>query len=103
MPLETPVALFLFNRPQLTAGVFGEIARQRPRRLFLVADGPRHDADRPLCDAARAVVATIDWPCDIYSHFSDVNLGCRRRMSSGIDFVFDHVDEAILLEDDCLP
>ena len=103
MPLETPVALFLFNRPQLTERVFTEIARQRPRRLFLIADGPRHQADRELCDAARHAVCNIDWPCEVYRHFSDFNLGCRRRMASGIDFVFDHVDEAILLEDDCLP
>lgn len=35
-------------------------------------------------------------------NYADVNLGCRRRVSSGIDWVFDTVEEAII-EDDCLP
>jgi hypothetical protein len=32
-----------------------------------------------------------------------VNLGCGIRVATGIDWVFEHVDEAIILEDDCLP
>ena len=31
------------------------------------------------------------------------NLGCGARVSSGLDWVFDAVDEAIVIEDDCLP
>ena len=31
------------------------------------------------------------------------NLGARRRYSSGVDWVFSEVDEAIVLDDDCLP
>jgi hypothetical protein len=34
---------------------------------------------------------------------SDVNLGCKRRVSSGLDWVFDTVDRAIVLEDDIVP
>jgi hypothetical protein len=30
-------------------------------------------------------------------------MGCRRRVSSGIDWIFSQVEEAIILEDDCLP
>ena len=101
--LDTPVALFLFNRPELTCRVFERIREARPRRLLLIADGPRHDADRPRCAAAREVVAQIDWPCDVERHFSEQNLGCRVRMSSGLDWVFRRTERAILLEDDCLP
>jgi hypothetical protein len=32
-----------------------------------------------------------------------VNLGCKRRISSGIDWVFRRVEEAVILEDDCVP
>src|SRR5207244_1310439 len=42
-PLDTPVALFLFNRPAFTAQVFAAIRAARPRRLLLIADGPRDD------------------------------------------------------------
>ena len=35
--------------------------------------------------------------------FSDVNLGCRKRVASGISWAFGLVDRAIILEDDCVP
>jgi hypothetical protein len=36
-------------------------------------------------------------------NYSEVNLGCGLRPASGIDWVFQNVEEAIILEDDCLP
>lgn len=103
--LRTPVAFLIFNRPDTTAAVFGAIAKARPETLFVIADGPR--ASRPgeqaLCAAARAIIDQVDWPCRVLTNFSDQNLGCRRRVSSGIDWVFSLVEEAIFLEDDCLP
>jgi hypothetical protein len=103
--LDTPVALFIFNRPDTTRRVFSEIARARPRRLLVVGDGPR--AGRPgeadKVAEARAVVDRVDWDCEVATNFSPANLGCRERMSSGIDWVFTRAEEAIFLEDDCLP
>jgi hypothetical protein len=100
-----PVALFVFNRPNLTTQVFERIRAAGPRRLLIVADGPR--ATRPedvqLCEATRRIVTSPDWGCDLLTHFADVNLGCRHRMSSGLDWVFEQCSEAIILEDDCLP
>jgi hypothetical protein len=72
---------------------------------LVIADGPR--ADRPgepeKCAAARAVVENIDWDCEVLRNFSEVNLGCGTRPASGISWVFQNVEEAIILEDDCLP
>src|SRR5262249_48098357 len=53
--------------------------------------------------ATRAVAASVDWPCEVLTNFSEPNLGCKRRVSSGVDWVFAQVEEAILLEDDCVP
>jgi hypothetical protein len=103
--LHTPVAFFVFNRPESTARVFAEIARARPRMLLVVADGPREDRSGEVerCRAARAVVERMDWDCEVLTRFADTNLGCKRRLSSGLDWVFDTVEQAIILEDDCLP
>jgi hypothetical protein len=101
--LKTPVALVVFNRPHLTELVFRTIARARPRLLFVVADGPRSSEEAELCRQTRAVVERVDWDCDVRINFSDVNLGPRRRCSSGFDWVFSQVESAILLEDDCVP
>ena len=44
--MRTPVALIIFNRPHHTARVFAEIAKARPERLLLIADGPRPTGQR---------------------------------------------------------
>lgn len=99
------MAFFIFNRPELTWRVFERIAQARPPRLLVVADGPREDneQDRALCAAARDVLQRVDWPCEVLTEFSARNLGCRKRLSSGLDWVFSKVPEAIILEDDVLP
>jgi hypothetical protein len=103
--LATPVALLLFNRPDTTERVFEAVAAARPRTLLVVADGPRRDreGEAEACAAARAITDRVDWPCDVRHEYSDVNLGCARRVSTGIDWIFRNVEEAIILEDDCVP
>jgi hypothetical protein len=103
--LSTPVAFLIFNRATTTERVFAEIARAKPRQLLLIADGPRPDreeeADR--CAATRAIVDQVNWDCQVLKNYADCNLGCKKRVSSGLDWVFRNVEEAIILEDDCLP
>jgi hypothetical protein len=103
--LTTPVAFIVFNRPVTTERVFAEIARAKPPKLLVVADGPRPDrrGEVEKVAASRAILERVDWDCEILTNFSDVNLGCRQRVSSGINWVFEQVEEAIILEDDCLP
>jgi hypothetical protein len=102
---DVPVAFLIFNRPEVTARVFQAIRAARPRQLLVVADGPRPDRDGEAerCARARAVLERVDWPCQVLRTFSDVNLGCGRRISSGLDWVFDTVERALVFEDDCLP
>jgi len=103
--LRAPVAFFIFNRPETTKQVFDRIARARPQRLFVVADGPRAGrvADEELCRRARSVAEGVDWNCEVLRDYADTNLGCKRRVATGIDWVFRNTEEAIILEDDCVP
>jgi len=103
--MKTPVALCLFNRPGTTEQVFAAIAKAQPPVLLVVADGPRPDrvGEAEKCAAARAVIERVDWPCDVRTNFANTNLGLKRRMSSGITWVFEQVEEAIILEDDIVP
>lgn len=104
LQIKTPVAFLIFNRPDTTSQVFEVIRAARPPRLLVVADGPRTlQGDAEKCQATRAIIQGVDWPCEVMTNFSDVNMGCKRRVSSGLDWVFDTVEEAIILEDDCLP
>lgn len=103
--LNTPVAFIIFNRPDTTQLVFEAIAKARPTRLLVVSDGPRatRQGEDELVRKTRAIIDQVDWPCEVSCNYSDINLGCKKRVSSGIDWVFDQVEEAIILEDDCLP
>lgn len=102
--VKTAVAFFVFNRPELTQRVFSEIARAQPSILFLVADGPRSNpSDVENYQAVRRILDNIDWPCEVFRNYSESNLGLARRITSGINWVFDKVEECIILEDDCLP
>lgn len=102
----TPVLLLTFNRPDLTREVLGAIRQARPEQLFVASDGPRsHVAtDMARVEATRAVVdEMVDWPCAIERRYSDTNQGCRIGVSSAITWFFEHCDEGIILEDDCVP
>jgi hypothetical protein len=103
--MRTPVAFLIFNRPETTARVFDAIRQARPPKLLVVADGPRLDrvGEALQCKKAREVVSRVDWPCEILTNYATSNLGCKHRVSSGLDWVFSLVDEAVILEDDCLP
>ncbi len=104
-PVSSPVVMIIFNRPDTTARVFAEVERARPSKLLVIADGPR--SDRPeeaeKCSATRKIVEQVDWPCEVLTNFADYNMGCRQRVSSGLDWAFTIVEEAIILEDDCVP
>ncbi|OZH55096.1 hemolytic protein HlpA-like protein [Hydrocoleum sp. CS-953] len=103
--VKIPVVLLIFNRPDTTEKVFEVIRKAKPPKLFVVADGPRPDRPEDIkkCAAARAIVDQVDWECQVLTNYSEMNLSCQHRVSSGLNWVFENVEEAIILEDDCIP
>jgi hypothetical protein len=103
--MKTPVVFIIFKRPNTTEKVFEIIRQAKPPKLFVIADGARPDIpeEAEKCAAARAIIDRVDWDCKILKNYSEINLGCAKRVSSGLDWVFQQVEEAIILEDDCLP
>jgi hypothetical protein len=106
MKLQTPILLLIFNRPEQSLHIFEQIRLQQPAQLFIAADGPRFHkpGEAILCeDTRKSILEKIDWPCEVKTLFRVNNLGCGKAVSSAIDWFFDHVEEGIILEDDCLP
>lgn len=101
----TPILFLIFNRPDTTKQVFQTIRKIKPERLYVAADGPRNnDANEvTLCQETRAIINKVDWQCEIKTLFRDSNLGCRKAVSSAIDWFFENEEMGIILEDDCLP
>ena len=102
---KVPVLFLIFNRPDTTQQVFDEIRKAQPVQLYVAADGPRKDrpADYDLCKKTREIIRQVDWECMVVTLFREENLGCRYAISSAIDWFFSHVEEGIILEDDCVP
>ncbi|MCB0531784.1 MAG: hypothetical protein H6574_06235 [Lewinellaceae bacterium] len=105
MAFSTPVLFLVFNRPEHTNQVFQQIRRIRPTQLFVSADGPRKTVagEAEKCAAVRAVIDQVDWDCTVHTNFLPENHGCRKAVTTGISWFFQHVEEGIILEDDCLP
>ena len=104
-PSNTPILFLIFNRPDLTSEVFKVIRNHQPQKLFIAADGPRPDiqGEARKCEETRNIISQIDWNCQTKTLFREKNLGCKNAVSSAIKWFFDHVEEGIILEDDCLP
>ena len=103
---STPPILFLiFNRPESAREVFRRIRSAAPKRLYVAADGPRQDnpGDSKSCAETRSIVDALDWDCRVEQLFRDENLGCRKAVSSAIDWFFENEEHGIIIEDDCLP
>ena len=101
---QTSVTFIIFNRPVHTKKTFEIIRKIKPPKLFIIADGPRPNfpEDKKKCLDARNIIADIDWPCEIFKNYEDINIGPKKKISTGLNWVFQHVDQTIILEDDCL-
>ncbi len=103
--VNTPVVMFVHARPDTTRQVLAAVREARPPQLLVVADGA--PPDRPelgeRCEEVRRLVDSVDWECDVLTNYADGNMGLNRRVESGLDWVFGAVEEAIVLEDDCVP
>ena len=102
MSFSTPVLLIAFNRPERTAQVLQSLAEIRPQKLYVACDGPRPERldEVRRCEAVRALVSQLDWPCQLRTLFQPSNLGCRAGVTAALDWFFEQEEEGIVLEDD---
>lgn len=103
---KSAVLFIIFNRLDTTLQVLEKIKRAKPARLYITADGPRttrEGEDLKCAETKAAVLAGIDWDCDLKTLFRDQNLGPKEAISSAITWFFETETEGIILEHDCLP
>jgi hypothetical protein len=104
-PLQTAVLFLVFNRPETTAQVFEAIRKAKPPRLYVAADGARvtREGEAERVAKVRMIATAVDWSCEVKTLFREENLGCKYAVSGGITWFFEHEEQGIILEDDCLP
>lgn len=104
--LRTAVAFCVFKNLDSTKQVFAKIREAKPPKLYIVADAARsHVAgEKEKVEAVRRYIEEhIDWKCEVFKNYAQDNMGCGRRISSGLDWVFEKEEQVIILEDDCVP
>ncbi|QNJ12215.1 hypothetical protein [Synechococcus sp. M16.1] len=102
---ETPVLLLLFNRPKETQQVIDALQVVRPSKIYVAIDGPRknNEKDIKLISEVESIIENINWSCNIRTLKRVNNVGCKNAVSDAIDWLFNNEEEAIIIEDDCLP
>jgi len=102
---ETAILFLVFNRPNTTKKVFDKICQLKPSKLYIASDGPRttNKIERKKIEKVRQIVNKVDWPCKLKTLYRDKNLGCKKAVSSAIDWFFSFEKKGIILEDDCVP
>ena len=98
-----PIIYICYNRPKLTKISFGKIREIKPTTLLIIQDGAKNDIDKVKCNEVKEIIEKVDWQCDVMYNFSSMNLGCGKRVSTGINWAFQYVEYAIILEDDIIP
>lgn len=106
MAYKTPILLITFNRADHVRAALTEIQKVQPSELYIAQDGARvgNVGDIAKCQEVRAAVKEmVDWPCNLYTHFSEKNLGCGRGPYEAMTWFFKNVEYGIILEDDIVP
>lgn len=103
--LETPVLFIIFKREQEALETLKAIAKVRPKKLYIAADGPRTgvaNEDHMVMATREAVLAAVDWECEVKTNFQVSNLGCGPGVLAAINWFFREEESGIILEDDCV-
>ena len=98
------VALFLFKRGVKSAVIIDQIAKIKPKKIYLIGDGARNKDEELAVHSCRAMVEEhITWNCEIQRNYSNENRGVYDNIANGAKWVFEREPYAIFLEDDNFP
>jgi hypothetical protein len=109
-PKDIPVLIIIFNRPDKVRQLITALGAVQPKKIYVVADGPRENitSDIKTTTAAREAAIDIPWECEVHTKFLDENLRSRYKAVEysavfGLDWFFEENEMGIILEDDCIP
>lgn len=100
---DIPVVLFIFKRDKAVE-IVKRIAEVKPRKLYILADQGRNEAEKKLAAECRQrVEAAITWDCEVIKNYAEENRGVYQNIGQGAIWVLKREKWAIFLEDDNLP
>lgn len=108
MSFKTPVALFVFNRPEHTAKTVEALACNEgflESDLYIFSDAPRNETDVSKVKSVREIINNIQKKYKKENAFiieQSVNKGLADSIIDGVTFVVNKYGKAIVLEDDLI-
>jgi len=103
--MNKAVLFLTYRRFETTERVFSAIRDAKPPRLYFASNAPdpTRASDVAAVEAVRSLVKRIDWPCETHRLFRTTHLPVRLSIPSSVDWFFEHEEQGIVLEDDCVP
>ncbi len=106
MKYSVPILIIAWRRPKMVSRLIDSLRKVKPINLYIACDGARYgnkDEAKKVKLTRETLEREIDWPCTKTLLYKDFNQGCKVGVSSAISWFFQHVEEGIILEDDCIP
>lgn len=101
---DVPIVLFFFKRKETTLKVLNRIKQVKPKKIYLISDGPRNNLEeKQVYDCRKTIEDAITWKCEIVKNYANENKGVYDRIGLGAKWVLSLEKNAIFLEDDNLP
>lgn len=102
---KVSVLILGFNRAQFFERVFTEVLSWRPPRVYISLDGPRQQnyEDESARNQILQIIEKADPTIPVMVNSLKENLGCKEGVVTGINWFFEHEEQGVILEDDCLP
>lgn len=100
---NTPITVIAYKRVDTLSLLLNQIKVLKPKKLFIILDGPKNKSEKSKTDLVKKLVCSKKWATHVYINRSRVNLGLRKRVVTGLNWVFTKVDRSIIVEDDLLP
>lgn len=98
------ILFIVFNRIEPVKKVLEQINLYEPSVLYISSDGGRNDNERKIVQKIREYIEeNINPSIVIKRKYNDENFGCKKAVSSALNWFFKSEEAGIILEDDCLP
>ena len=102
--MNATIVVIIYKRTKPLIQLVEILKKVKPKKIYIIADGPKTKKEKVFTNIARSIIEkNIDWNCKINKIYSSKNLGLRKRIVTGLDKVFKSEEQAIILEDDCIP
>lgn len=102
--MQIGTILFTYHRSEHTKKVLEALSKNSllPEKLYIFQDGVKEGTNVDEWNRVTKVIQNCDW-CDTEVHIAQENMGLAKSVTSGINYVLEECDAAIILEDDCVP